>query len=465
MARWVVGIDLGTTNTVVAASKTDAPKIEVFPVEQRVAPGTDDARKLLPSALQHEDGSWIVGAYARARGAEVPNRNVASAKSWLAHPGVDRSAAILPWGVEGEEKMSPVDASAAVLSHVRQAWDRVHADPLIEQEVFLTVPASFDEAARALTVEATKRAGFPEGSIRLLEEPQAAFLDWARIVGASGLRALVKDGPREVLVCDVGGGTSDFSLIEVGKDTSLRRVAVGDHLLLGGDNVDLAIAHLMEKRISGGEALAPSRFAQLVQASRDAKELLLSRDDLQEITVTLGGTGSKLVGGARKATLARSEVEAILDGFFPMVDRDAKPMRARSGLVAFGLPYASDPAITRHLAAFLTRHAKADVALLLNGGAFHAKPIVERVVRAIERITGRAPELLEQGDPDLSVARGAVAHGLSFHGHGARMRGGASRSYFIGLDAGKAVCVVPRGTEPEQPQIVEGRTFALALGT
>jgi hypothetical protein len=222
----------------------------------------------------------------------------------------------------------------------------------------------------------------------------------------------------------------------------------------------------MEKRLSeDGQSLAPARFSQLVQASRDAKELWLSRDELAETPVTLAGAGSKLVGGARKATLARTELEAILDGFFPGVDRDAKPMRARSGLVAFGLPYASDPAITRHLAAFLSRHARGEVALLLNGGAFHAKAIVERVVRAIEGITGHAPELLQQGDPDLSVARGAVAHGLSFHGHGARMRGGASRSYFIGLDAGKAVCVVPRGTEPDQPQIVEGRTFALALGT
>lgn len=490
MARWVVGIDLGTTNTVVAAAdlERDAPGELVLRIEQRVDAGTVDARQLLPSALyaptdaerRHDDPAWIVGEWARRRGAEVPSRSVLSAKSWLAHAGVDRTAAILPWGVdeEGEQpKISPVDASARVLAHVRDAWDRAHPDaPFVEQQIVLTVPASFDESARALTVEATRRAGIPEGSLRLLEEPQAAFLDWARVVGEGGLRALVGDdaAPREVLVCDVGGGTTDLSLIRARKDDSpigvaLERVAVGDHLLLGGDNVDLALAHLLEPRLSGsGPKLAPSRFAQLVVAAREAKEKLLSsKQTLSETTVTLLGGGSKLIGGSQRATLTREEVERVLDGFLPLVDRDSRPMRARAGLVAFGLPYASDPAITRHLAQFLARHslhgARA-MALLLNGGAFHAQPIVERVVRAVEALTGVAPELLQQGDPDLSVARGAVAYGLSLHGRGVRIGSGSSRSYWIGLDRQRAVCVVPRGARAGERNVVQGRSFALTLG-
>jgi len=472
-ARYVVGIDLGTTNTVVAyVDLQSRRRIEVFPIEQRVAAGVEDRRQLLPSALFAEEGSFIVGEYARTRGGEVPGRYVASAKSWLAHPSVDRTAPILPWGVgeEGDPKISPVDASAAVLAHLRAAWDRAHPDaPLHEQDVVLTVPASFDEAARALTVEATKRSGL---KVRLLEEPQAAFLDWARIVGDAGLREITD---RDVLVVDVGGGTSDFSLMRVRGDAEgpigarVDRVAVGDHLLLGGDNIDLALAHLLEPRLSDGQRLPPARFAQLIVAARAAKEGLLS-SDAKDTTVTLLGGGSKLVGGAKKTTLTREEVERVLDGFFPLVARDERPARARAGLVAFGLPYASDPAITRHLAQFASRHgvASKEVALLLNGGAFHAKAIVERVSRAIEALTGVAPRVLKQGDPDLSVARGAAAYGLSLRGEGLRIGGGSARSYWIGLDTDehghrRAVCLVPRGAEPGERKIVD-RRFALTLG-
>ncbi len=502
-ARHVVGIDLGTTNTVVAAvdpRRRERGAAPVFAVEQRVDAGSVEPRTLLPSALyapaeaERREGdprepAWIVGDWARRRGAEVPARAVLSSKCWLAHAGVDREASILPWGVEEDSpRISPVDAAAAVLAHVRAAWDRAHPDaPLSAQEVVLTVPASFDEAARALTIEATRRAGLDpdRGSVRLLEEPQAAFLDWARIVGDEGLRALLpasgEHAAREVLVCDVGGGTTDFSLLEIARDRSapagvaVRRVAVGDHLLLGGDNVDLAIAHRLEPRlVAEGERLSPSRFSQLVAVARDAKERLLARSaEVDEVPVTLLGGGSKLVGGARRTTLSRAELEAILDGFFPQVDKSTRPQRARGGLVAFGLPYASDPAITRHLAQFLARHARLDVdreiAVLLNGGAFHARPIVDRVARAVEALTGRPPRLLVQGDPDLSVARGAVAYGLALRGEGLRIGGGAPRSYWIGLDVDhrgqrRAVCVVPRGAEPADRQVVEGRTFALVVG-
>jgi len=462
-ARYVVGIDLGTTNSVVAFVDLSSRRaIEVFPIEQRVAGGASDRRKLLPSALFAEDSEWVVGEYARVRGGEVPSRFVTSAKSWLAHPSVDRTAPILPWGVgeEGDPKISPVDASAAVLMHIRRAWDAAHPGaPLHEQDVVLTVPASFDEAARALTVEATKRAGL---KVKLLEEPQAAFLDWARLASVSSI------GDRDVLVVDVGGGTSDFSLMRV-RGEKVDRVAVGDHLLLGGDNIDLALAHLLEGRLSDGQRLPAARFAQLVSAARAAKEELLS-NDAAETTVTLLGAGSKLVGGSKKTTLTREEIERVLDGFFPIVSRDDKPARARAGLVAFGLPYASDPAITRHLAQFAARHgvAEGEIALLFNGGAFHARAIVERVSRAIEALTGATPRILEHADPDLSVAGGAGAYGLSLRGEGLRIGGGSARSYWIGLDNDehghrRAVCLVPRGAEPGERQAID-RRFALTVG-
>ncbi|MBI2393000.1 MAG: hsp70 family protein [Deltaproteobacteria bacterium] len=502
-ARYVVGVDLGTTNTVVSyvdlgVAPSGARTAEVFPIEQLVSAGTTEARRLLPSALfaSAESGAaWSIGEHARARGAEVPGRYVSSAKSWLAHAGVDRTAPILPWGVdeEGTPKISPVDASAAVLCHVREAWDRAHPDaPLAKQDVVVTVPASFDEAARAYTVEAIRAAGLPDQRVRLLEEPQAAFLDWARIVsekgGEAGLSAIAPErGAREVLVIDVGGGTSDFSLMRVTRDPTspmgvrVDRVAVGDHLLLGGDNIDLAIAHLLEPRLVAptdrsthegqGERLPPARFAQLVLAARAAKETLLSRESTAtETPVTLLGQGSRLIGGARKTMLARAELEAILDGFFPVVTPESRPARTRAGLVAFGLPFASDPAVTRHLAQFLARHASgASLAVLLNGGAFHASAIVERVVAAVTALTGSRPEVLAQGDPDLSVARGAALYALSLRGEGLRIGGGSARSYWIGLDVDergkrRAVCVVPRGAPTAAWQIVEGRTFGLVVG-
>lgn len=461
--RYVVGVDLGTTNTVVAFADLEArKKVEVFSVRQLVAAGTEDERSLLPSALFSSDEGWIVGELAKQRGTEVPGRFVSSAKSWLAHPSVDRAAPILPWGIEDAPRISPIDASATVLKHLKRAWN-AERPPLEQQDVVLTVPASFDEAARALTLEAAKRAGL---RVKLLEEPQAAFLDWARIVGEAGL-ATIAD--RHVLVVDVGGGTSDFSLMKV-SGTKVDRIAVGDHLLLGGDNLDLALAHLLEPRLTGGEKLSPARFGQLVLAARRAKEHLLA-GAAKSTTVTLLGEGSKLVGGARKTTLSRADVDKVLDGFFPAVDRDARPARARAGLVAFGLPYASDPAITRHLAQFLVRHGVADqpLALLLNGGAFHASAIVERVSSAIAALTGHAPRVLKQGDPDLSVARGAAAYALSLRGEGLRIGGGSARSYWIGLDNDeqgrrRAVCIVPRGAEPGDRQVVAGRTFALTVG-
>jgi molecular chaperone DnaK (HSP70) len=473
----VVGIDLGTTNTAVAWSD-EAGNVAVFDVPQLVTPAEIEARPLFPSKLYAPvagevkgdpfgDGPWVLGEAARRRGLEVPGRLVASAKSWLCHAAVDRTAPILPWGVEDDAapRLSPVDASARVLAHVRRAWDDAFPDdPLALQEVVLTVPASFDEVARELTVEAAARAGL---TVNLLEEPQAAFYAYMRRAKKSGVGRLVArhGGSATVLVCDVGGGTTDLSLIRVEKDV-IERVAVGQHLLLGGDNMDLALAHLCEQRFA--TKLDPARFGQLVLACRAAKETLLGARGPEDAPVTVLGSGSKLVGGTLTTRLTRAEVEAVvLDGFLPNVSRDAKPERSKTALVAFGLPYEKDAAITRHLAAFFTRHAKdlpAPDAVLLNGGLFNAERVSEHLVEIVRGWGNPDVELLPHPDPDLAVALGAVAYGRARLGHGERIGGGSARGYYVGVGGLEAVCIVPRGTKEGSIERAEGRTFALVVG-
>ncbi|MDB4996991.1 MAG: DnaK-related protein, partial [Myxococcaceae bacterium] len=494
--RRIVGIDLGTTHTLVAWADASAPAgatPAIFPIPQLVTPTDTEALPLLPSCLwapapdeaiadPFGDAPWVVGEAARRRGAEVPGRLVASAKSWLSYAGVDRTAAILPWGAEEDvPRVSPVEASARYLAHVKRTWDEAFPDaPLAEQEVVLTVPASFDEAARELTLEAAARAGIP---VRLLEEPQAAFYDYMHHAGVAGLDALLDrhDGTALVLVCDVGGGTTDLSLIRVtrgagpGSAPEVTRVAVGNHLLLGGDNMDLALALVAEERLGGG--LDSARFAQLVAAARAAKERLLGGED--EVPIRLLAQGSQLVGGTRGTTLTKDDAErVVLDGFFPRTPRDARPERRRSALVAFGLPYEKDVAITRHLAWFFTRHAPRDArphALLLNGGVFRASRVVERMAEAIGAWSDDAAgvEVLPHTDPDLGVARGAVAYALARRGLGLRIEGGAARGYYVGLGAETkadgsvhrtAVCVVPRGAKEGIPQLASGRAFGLVVG-
>lgn len=469
----IVGIDLGTTHTVVASASADAKgEPRVFEIPQLVTRTEVAARPMLSSCLfappgeaapdPWGDAPWICGELAQRRGAEVPGRFVASAKSWLCHPSVDRTAAILPWGGDDDApKISPVDASARYLSHVRAAWDAAHPDaPLAAQSIVLTVPASFDEVARELTVLAAKRAGL--ASVRLLEEPQAAFYDVMHRIG----RAQIEPGL--VLVCDVGGGTTDLSLIRVGED--VERVAVGNHLLLGGDNMDLALALACEARMSPGAKLDAARFGQLVGACRAAKERLLGDDAPDDVTVSVVGTGARLVGSALSTKLARDEVERIvLDGFFPLTPRGARPDRARGALVAFGLPYEKDVAVTRHVASFFARHAPAGEpirAVLFNGGVFRAKKIAERVVAAIEAWGGPKVNVLAHDEPDLGVARGAVVFGLALRGHGARIEAGAARGYYVGLggDARSAVCVVPRGAKEGVVHAASDRAFSLVLG-
>ncbi|MBI5534263.1 MAG: hsp70 family protein [Deltaproteobacteria bacterium] len=500
-SKRIVGIDLGTTHTVVSWAKPVRGAVpEVFAIPQLVTPTEVDRLALLDSALYAPtageapedpwgDAPWVVGQLARRRGAEVAGRLVASAKSWLCHSGVDRLAPILPWGLSEEDdavaRISPVDASARVLSHVKRAWDQAFpSHPLAEQEVILTVPASFDEAARELTLQAARRAGLP---VRLLEEPQAAFYDYMRQAGKDGLRALIdEEGDNAagslVLVCDVGGGTTDLSLIRVSRTKAKKsgfevtRVAVGQHLLLGGDNMDLALAHACEARlVAPPSRLDPARFGQLVLACRRAKERLLSGDDaLLDVPVTVAGPGSKLIGSTLSTRIDRQEAERlVLDGFFPSAPRDARPRRVRSALIGFGLPYEQDAAITRHVAWFFARHAAdgelSPKALLLNGGVFRAQRIGQRLAEAIDSWGGPAIEILPHGDPDLAVARGAVAFGLALHGLGPRIEAGAARGYYIGLgrgsgDQAQAVCVVPRGAKEGTTHRATGRTFALVVG-
>jgi molecular chaperone DnaK (HSP70) len=504
--RFAVGIDLGTTNTVVgwaalvpagsaaSAVSARAPAADVFEVPQLVAATEVLARPLLASMLYAPiegerledpfgDAPWALGELARRRGAEVPGRLVASSKSWLVHSGVDRSAAILPWGAaEDVPRLSPIEAAARLLAHVRGTWDASHPEAhLADQEVVLTVPASFDEVARELTLEAAQRAGLAP---KLLEEPQAAFYDWMSRAGRDGLaRLLAETGDRAlVLVVDVGGGTTDLSLVRVAPDAThgydVARVAVGPHLLLGGDNMDLALAHTVEPRlVETGGKLDAARFAQLVSACRAAKEKLLGEAPPDETVVTVLGAGAKLVGGSKTARISRDEVERIvLDGFLPAVTADARAQRTRSALVAFGLPYERDVAITRHLASFLARHlspGELPNAVLLNGGVFRAARIAERTIDVLEswrRNAGPDATLarLPDADPDLAVARGAVAYALARAGHGIRIGGGSARGYFVGVAGeggeARAVCVVPRGAEEGVTSVALGRTFALSVG-
>lgn len=516
MTRFIVGIDLGTTNTVVAYAERSAAADggsgavpTIFAIEQLVALGEVAPRSTLPSLRYHPAAGeldprdlglpwpWhdvagvpdaVIGSLARELGSQVPGRQIASAKSWLSHPAVDRSAAILPWGApENVAKISPVLASASYLAHVRAAWNhRFPSDPLETQEIILTVPASFDEAARALTVEAVRLAGLT--NLRLLEEPQAAFYDWLARHRERLSEALAQT--RLVLVCDVGGGTTDLTLIKIHLENDLpvlTRVGVGDHLMLGGDNMDLAMAHVAEGRLaSAGARLGGAQLAQLMQQCRNAKERLLSEHAPQSATVTLLGAGSRLIGGARSAALTRDEVQhMVVDGFFPASAPDEQPQRVRGGIVEFGLPYVADPAVTRHLAAFLARHelaarqALGDAAppvgqlpvpdaILLNGGVFRSAALSERLLEVLSGWRGRHIGVLENREPDLAVARGAVAYALARTGTGPRIRGGSPRSFYLVIDpergARRGICLLPRGSEESHCIELADRIFALRVG-
>ncbi|HEX8109940.1 MAG TPA: Hsp70 family protein, partial [Kofleriaceae bacterium] len=391
----------------------------------------------------------IVGELARSQGARMASRMIASAKSWLCHPGVDRQAAILPWGGD-DQKISPVEAQALILGHVRDAWDHAHPGaPLAEQEVLVTVPASFDEAARELTLQAAAKAGYPP--IVLLEEPQAAFYAWvdSRSGGADQRLAA---GDR-VLVFDIGGGTTDFTLIDV-TDDGFTRTAVGDHLLLGGDNLDLTLAKLIEQRLveRAGKKLDALQWHGLVHACRLAKETLLGDDPPAAAPIVVQGRGARLIAGTLRDEITRAELDAVLfDGFFPQVAVDAPLARGRGGLQEFGRPSAADPAVTRHLAAFLSRHGRPRIsAVLFNGGAMTPRSLRVRVIDQIAAWQDAAPRELPAAAPELAVAQGAAYYGLVRRGQAIRIRGGTPRAFYIGVDAGAAhmaVCLAPSGLD------------------
>jgi Hsp70 protein len=511
-ARYVVGIDLGTTHsalafasvTAVESPEGPAGNIEVMSVPQLVAAGRVEARPLVPSFLYlahpsegpqalpwDAERSFVVGEYARARGADAPARLASSAKSWLCHPGVDRRAGILPLGApEDIEKISPVEASFRYLEHLTEAWDARFAKDapelsLAQQEVVLTVPASFDAAARDLTVEAASAAGFEH--LTLLEEPQSALYAWIDAMGPAWRKEITVGDV--ILVIDVGGGTTDFSAIaalEEDGSLELARVAVGDHILLGGDNMDLSLAHLVrQKLVAQGKEIDRFQMAALTHAARSAKERLLDDPSLASSPIAVAGRGSQLLGASLRSEVTREEIEATLvNGFFPEVSASARPVvRARAGLTQLGLPYASDAAITRHLAAFLGRQAGAlaklpgfpsketlgergerdeggeafaraaallhPTAVLFNGGVMKSEVLRARLVAVLNawlKADGAKPaRVLGGADLDLAVARGAASYGLARHGKGVRIRGGTARAYYVGIES--AVPAVP-GVEP-----------------
>ncbi len=504
--RYVVGIDLGTTNSAVGyVDSAESPwRVRVFAVPQLVAAGQVEARETLPSfhyqpapgelgagALRlpwsRQEPEYVVGFFARDQGALAPGRLVVSAKSWLSHSGVDRTAPLLPWhGAPDVERLSPVEVSARYLAHIREAWDaRFPEYPLAQQDVVLTLPASFDEVARELTVKAAARAGLPR--VVLVEEPQAAFYAWI-YKHAADWQDLVSPG-QKILVCDIGGGTSDFTLIRVrageGGKVQFHRVAVGEHLILGGDNLDLALAHHLERRLAGGEKLEPRVWAVLVRRCQRAKEILLGRDAPERLVVHLPGTGSRLIGGAMQVELTQEEAaEVLLDGFFPRVGLDDKPASRRSGFQEFGLPYAPDPAVTRYLAAFLTAHrhvaledeppadrdpARPDI-VLFNGGVFESPVIRRRMVEVIaswfqHEDPAWQPIVLDNDRLDLAVARGAAYYGMVRRGVGVRIAAALARTYYVGVesDPPAALCVVPAGIEPGHDVDLAARRFDLRV--
>ncbi|KQZ52810.1 molecular chaperone DnaK [Massilia sp. Root1485] len=523
-ARYAIGIDLGTTHSALSyvdLQASDGEKADqgVLGIPQLSAPGTVEALPLLPSFLYlpHPDElapgelalPWtngqaapVVGEMARSRGASTPIRLVSSAKSWLSHPSVDRRAAILPTDAPEEvERVSPLAASTRYLEHLKAAWNATHPDaPFERQAVTVTIPASFDPAARELTAEAAKSAGY--GNPTLLEEPQAALYSWIEGSGG-GWRKQVKAGDI-VLVVDVGGGTSDFSLIAIlERDGNLEphRVAVGDHILLGGDNMDLALAHLVARKLqANGTQLDAWQMRALTYACRGAKEHLLADADATTWPIVVPSRGSKLIGGSIRTELTRDEVTTfITDGFFPRVEASARPAtRTRAGLTQVGLPYAQDAAITRHLAAFLGRQAGATAelegfngkvnaehtflhpsAVLFNGGVFKSEILAKRVMDTINDwlyMEGAEPaRMLEGADLDLAVARGAAYYGYARRGGGVRIRGGTARSYYVGVESSmpaipgfepplEALCVAPFGMEEGSELELPGQEVGLVVG-
>ncbi|PCK07770.1 MAG: nucleotide-binding protein [Alteromonadaceae bacterium] len=553
-ARYAVGIDLGTTHCVLAYTDLSQGEdgvesvLKLMPIAQLSSPGNVEEREQLPSFMymahhsevkagdlvlpwgasesEGQDASAdipLVGAIARKLGEKTPLRLVASAKSWLCHNGVDRRSDFLPMNSPDEvRKTSPLQVSIAYLDHLRRAWDhRFPEDPLIEQDVTVTIPASFDPVARELSAEAAKAVGFKH--LTLLEEPMAAVYHWVHAC-ADAWRDEVKLGDI-ILVVDIGGGTTDLSLVAVSEEQGslvLNRVAVGDHILLGGDNMDLALAYRIKAKLaSEGKNIEPWQIQAIGQACRDAKEVLLSDNDTQSVAITIPSRGSRLFSSKIRCELTRDEVtETLIEGFFPHAGIADKPRQnSRSALTQRGLPYAQDPGITRHLAAFLTRQQDATSnlfgntgavdntvgddplaalgadplaapsadtvdfikpsAILLNGGVFKAPRVKERIVTLINEWLSAADaqplQVLEGCDLDLAVGKGASYYGKVRRGRGVRIRGGLASAYYVGIESTmpaipgmepplQALCIAPFGLEETSPAQASGQQFGLVVG-
>ncbi len=526
-SRYIVGIDLGTTNSVVSyldlegEFQEDAaelyPENHILNIPQITDPGIVEELSYLPSffyipgetelpekglALPWNEGiPYAVGRFAMKRGAEVPSRLVSSAKSWLCHSDVDRTSAILPWKAHKSiKKYSPLDISSNYLEHIRNTWNYLmtgdNPDHILEnQEVYITVPASFDVVARDLTAKAAKKAGLEK--VALLEEPQAAFYAWINRM-KNEWREKVNVGD-VILVCDIGGGTTDLSLILVTEekgDLALNRIAVGDHILLGGDNMDLTLAYSVRNHFTKeGIKLDSYQMLGLVHNCRDAKERILSDPECKTYNVVILGRGRSVVGGTIQTDLKRSEVEEIiLNGFFPFCDIEDLPVEQKAvGFKELGLHYASDPSVTKHLSRFLKQHLQKTnddrdktfihpTKILFNGGVIKASAIRDRIVDVLNswlsNENAEPVDVIEGNDPDMAVALGSTYYGFAKKGKGIRIKGGVGRAYYVAVESSmpavpgmappiKAVCVVPFGTEEGSEGIdidLPGQEFGLVVG-
>lgn len=524
LSRYIVGIDLGTTNSVVSYIDSEEeiegegpelfPDIHTLKIPQIKEPGVVEESDALPSFLYipleseipegglslpwSDEESFTVGAFAKKRGAEVPNRMVASAKSWLCHPEVDRTSGILPWSApEDIKKMSPLDVSTSYMTHIRKAWNHTVAGDkpelcLEKQTLFLTVPASFDAVARELTVKAAEKAGLPD--ITLLEEPQAAFYSWINEKKGQW-REEISVGDM-ILVCDIGGGTTDFSLIKAEEEEgglTLKRVAVGEHILLGGDNMDLTLAYSVRQHFAKEKVnLDPQQMLALIHNCREAKEQVLNDPECDSCQVTILGRGRSVIGGTLQRELKRAEIEKIIiDGFFPQTEKGELPTEKRaSGFKELGLIYASDSAVTKYLSKFLHIHFNSEkesgddtfihpTKILFNGGVTKASGIRKRVTGVLNNWLSSEDDeeitVLEGSDPDMAVSMGAAYYGYTKRGKGVRIRGGAGRSYYIGVETSmpavpgmappiKAVCVVQFGMEEGTDVEVKVRDLGVVIG-
>ena len=492
-SRYIIGIDLGTTNCSISYVDTQAesPSVQLLKIPQVIAPGEIDSLYSLPSFLYladenttaseqlkmpwQDDASFCAGLHARKIASAQPSRVASSAKSWLCAPGQDPTADYLPADEQAERKISPVDALSTYLRHLSAAWNSQMDESIETQDLILTVPASFNALARELTVLAAEEAGL---NPILLEEPQAAFYSWIR-ENESNWREQV-EADSNILVVDIGGGTTDFSLIGInneGGNMNLQRAAVGDHLLLGGDNMDFTLAYAMQQKLR--TRLNPRQFTSLVHTCRQAKETLLSADAPEQVDITILGAGSSLIGGTLKTVLTQEEVDRyILQGFLPECDLTEKVQReARSGLRSFGLNFESDAAMTRHLAEFLSKNCPDNTpsTILFNGGVTRATQLRERLSQILSNWSGKNITILSGTDPDLAVGSGAAWYGYVRRGNSIRIKAGSALSYYIGLESSMpavpgfappvdAICVIPAGTEDGSTLPVPVEDLALLIG-